>query len=528
MPAICALSRRILSRLAQAEAREPDPWLRDDLQVARLTVLYAASGEAVCCSPQVLASYAVLGLHPEKVWPAIEARRKALGPFDVIGAPPKKPAQSVKLWCEKTNSARAVNSRADETLLRDNTISVPMAAPSIAALYPNSDASSSGKTRRFNYEEMLAIVEFSGAPHSIRQGTLSALKARGRWPNDDGPATGVVCVSLIGMMLHGVCCRSTARWRARRAVRLGYWRQLRDPNSWSSCPKCGTRRATGTCEKCGYRGRAKTPDGKANFDEFCRPYMYEIDIEKFRAAQRPRELRHFEARTYSEYKEAHKPGEHGNVTPIRKPAQPADQPLPPAPAAPVPQRQKPAAEHHRSNSASAETPPRPRFAMLTRREVPKFITVFDNLTQPKKIAEGEIFEPRPLAPQGSPPSRDNSWTRILDTIAPKTNRHSFETWLSPTRYSREENGVLYVSVPTAEFRHAGDKFADLIREAIKTLGLNVEDVRFVIPEQHSPPKFEKMSREQALEKACQLYGISREHGEEILHLHGRNAENPKT
>lgn len=222
----------------------------------------------------------------------------------------------------------------------------------IAALYPNSDSTPSGKTRRFNYEEMLTIVEFSGAPHSIRQGTLSALKARGRWPNDDGPATGVVCVSLIGMMLHGVCCRSTARWRARRAVKLGYWRQLRDANSWSNCPKCGAERNAGKCEKCDYHGRAKTPEGKANFDEFCRPFMYEIDIEKFRSAPRPREIRHFEARTYSEYKEAAKRGQPSNITPIRKPAQaaqPADPPREPVPAAPVPQRQVPATEHHRSN-----------------------------------------------------------------------------------------------------------------------------------------------------------------------------------
>ncbi len=211
---IHSLSQRILSRLLDAEAQEKHAWFVDDLRIARLTVAHAARGDAVFCSPHVLASYTVLGLHPEKVWPAIRARRNALGP---VGEemPPKKPAQSVKLWREKINGARAANSHAGmQQGSPRTTISVPMAAPSIAALYPNSGASSSAKTRGFSYAEMLAIVEFSGAPHSIRQGTLSALKARGRWPNEDGPATGVVCVSLIGMMLHGVCCRSTARWRA--------------------------------------------------------------------------------------------------------------------------------------------------------------------------------------------------------------------------------------------------------------------------------------------------------------------------
>ncbi len=37
-------------------------------------------------------------------------------------------------------------------------------------------------------------------------------------------------------------------------------------------------------------------------------------------------------------------------------------------------------------------------------------------------------------------------------------------------------------VPTAEFRHIGDKYADLIQEAIDNLGLGYEDVKFVTPE----------------------------------------------
>ena len=37
-------------------------------------------------------------------------------------------------------------------------------------------------------------------------------------------------------------------------------------------------------------------------------------------------------------------------------------------------------------------------------------------------------------------------------------------------------------VPTAEFRHAGDKYADLIQEAIDNLGLEFNDVKFVTPE----------------------------------------------
>lgn len=363
MPAsVSSLSRRVLSRLIDAEAQELNPWLRDDLRIARLTVAYAARGEAVLCSPDVLASYMVLGLHPQKVWPAIQARSIALGPVCDV---PKKPPQAVKLWAEKTIGARAANSRASEAILREPTISVPMAAPSIAALYPKPDASTSAKKREYTYDDLLFVVRKSYAPSSVVAATVNALTARGRWPNHDGTVSRILCVSLDGMMLGGGdgdrnVVRSTARWRARRAVRLGYWRRLRTANSWSNCPKCGAQRVVGKCGKfdendnfiegCGYQGRATTPDGKANFDEFCRPYMYELDIEKFLNAPPAKGIRHFDHRTYQEHKEAAKRGEHPNLVPIRKPTQPAE-PRDPAPAAPLPAREQPAAERKTEHRA---------------------------------------------------------------------------------------------------------------------------------------------------------------------------------
>src|SRR6201993_2300223 len=73
----------------------------------------------------------------------------------------------------------------------------------------------------------------------------------------------------------------------------------------------------------------------------------------------------------------------------------------------------------------------------------------------------------------------NPWARILDALEKKINRHSYDTWLKPTRYSHSSGGVLFVRVPTVEFRHAGDKYADLIQEAIDNLGLGFNDVKFV-------------------------------------------------
>src|SRR5260370_1594864 len=73
----------------------------------------------------------------------------------------------------------------------------------------------------------------------------------------------------------------------------------------------------------------------------------------------------------------------------------------------------------------------------------------------------------------------NPWVRILDALEKKVNRHSYDTWLKPTRYSHASNKILFVRGPTAEFQHVGDKYADLIQEAVDNLGLGYEDVKFV-------------------------------------------------
>ncbi len=433
MPAT-RLSARVVARLAQAEACELNPHYRDDLMIARLTVAYAASGEAVECSPHVLASYMVLGLHPEKVWPAIQARRKALGPLQLGASAPKKPSQSEKLWFEKTNGARAVNSRAGEALvLRDQTISVPMAAPSIAALYPNPDAPSSAKKRQLSLDELKLVVAYSGAPHSARAATLAALRARGPWPHQDGPATGIIQVSLLGMMIDGNCCRSTAQRRVRRACQLGYWRRTRDANSWNDCPKCGAPRSERTCGKCNYRGSRK------NKGEFCPTFTYEINIEKFMATPRCREIHSDRWRSYAEYKASSR-GEQANVTEMpRKPAQPAPQPDPPSTAAADPARAKPAVEHRRTDRPE----PRAQQPKLTRRECAKFVA---NVEQRRRgrtsffsradgfmvaLHPGEAGYEPPISRQEAFVAECAQWKREPDAVL-----HALKFW----GYQVEENG----------------------------------------------------------------------------------------
>jgi chromosomal replication initiator protein len=77
----------------------------------------------------------------------------------------------------------------------------------------------------------------------------------------------------------------------------------------------------------------------------------------------------------------------------------------------------------------------------------------------------------------------NYWVRILAALEKKINRQSYETWLKPTRFSHLEGRRLFVRIPSSDFQHIGDRYADLIQEAIDNLGLDVESVSFITPEQ---------------------------------------------
>jgi len=77
----------------------------------------------------------------------------------------------------------------------------------------------------------------------------------------------------------------------------------------------------------------------------------------------------------------------------------------------------------------------------------------------------------------------NQWVRILGALEKKINRQSFETWLKPTRFSRVVGTTLYVRIPSAQFEHIGDKYADLIEEAIEKLNLEIQSVQFETPAQ---------------------------------------------
>jgi hypothetical protein len=375
-----ALVGRVLSRLSAAEAEEIDPWLRDDLRIARLTVAYAATGEAVGCSPDVLASYMVLGLHPEKVWPAIQARRMALSPGleavgDVLLVPKKpaqsvklprdmplvgtkKPAQSVKLWCIENKEARAVNSRlADTTVLREPTTNVPMATPSIAELYPNSGDSQSAKERPyFTVAELEKFFE-TCPPDLVPFKYLRLL--HGMWLSTD-------------TKLHGGDIR--------------FFKAVEDYRK-------GCRYKSPTSVRCNLRGAERLGFLEVVYrDEFGKPHHLWVRkrTESDRGDYRKVTTYRLSVSLLMKWRERQRCG-HAEVTPIRKPSLPTPPPPPPAPAAPLPKREQPAAKaDSRSEHRSTERSSSPR--RITRDERLVLFTAYIALKKSGKSHEAALDE----------------------------------------------------------------------------------------------------------------------------------------
>src|SRR5438105_4718103 len=89
---------------------------------------------------------------------------------------------------------------------------------------------------------------------------------------------------------------------------------------------------------------------------------------------------------------------------------------------------------------------------------------------------------RQMSLSSSATAAANPWLQVLESLEKKINKHSYDTWLKPTRYSHAKGKVLFISVPTPEFKTIGEKYADLISEAMENLGLDYTDVEFVAEE----------------------------------------------
>jgi chromosomal replication initiator protein len=81
------------------------------------------------------------------------------------------------------------------------------------------------------------------------------------------------------------------------------------------------------------------------------------------------------------------------------------------------------------------------------------------------------------------PATLNPWVRILGALQKKINRQAYESWFKPTLFSHVQGKVLVVRVPHAEFQHIGERYGDLIQEALDSLGMDFEEVSFLTPEE---------------------------------------------
>ncbi len=144
----------------------------------------------------------------------------------------------------------------------------------------------------------------------------------------------------------------------------------------------------------------------------------------------------------------------------------------------------------------------------------------------------------PVAP-ASPVAPLNPWVRILGALQKKVNRQAYETWFKPTLFSHAEGNVLVVRVPTAKFEGMGDRYADLIAEAIDTLRLPYERVDFVLPPAQEPTLLPEPSVEERrppasthglnrsgsspVPETISLQGAAATHGYAHMSVHGSTA-----
>ena len=96
----------------------------------------------------------------------------------------------------------------------------------------------------------------------------------------------------------------------------------------------------------------------------------------------------------------------------------------------------------------------------------------------------------------------NPWVLVLDALEKKVNRHSYETWLKPTRFSHSEGPTLFVRVPNSDFCHIGEKYGDLISEAIENLGMEYQDVEFVTDPEQRAKKDARAAEKEAAESVA--------------------------
>jgi hypothetical protein len=81
------------------------------------------------------------------------------------------------------------------------------------------------------------------------------------------------------------------------------------------------------------------------------------------------------------------------------------------------------------------------------------------------------------------------WPQVLMQLENAISRHSFDTWLKPTRGIGRRGDVFYVEVPNREFSQVDQKYGDLIRAEIGSAGIT--EVKFLTSDELASHNWER-------------------------------------
>jgi hypothetical protein len=93
---------------------------------------------------------------------------------------------------------------------------------------------------------------------------------------------------------------------------------------------------------------------------------------------------------------------------------------------------------------------------------------FPEPEKPKPAVAQALF-PQTWVAETSPESEARAkavWEHVNDFVKARISANSYSTWVKPLRAVALSDGMLIVRIPTHEFKHVGEKFGELIRQAI--------------------------------------------------------------
>ncbi len=96
----------------------------------------------------------------------------------------------------------------------------------------------------------------------------------------------------------------------------------------------------------------------------------------------------------------------------------------------------------------------------------------------------------------------NAWQKVLNSLKPRVNPQSYETWLRPARFSHVDGDLMVVRVPNLEFQEwIQEHYGTMVEETLKELNLDCRGVRFIFEE---APNKELGGKSEARPKQAEL------------------------